>query len=306
VLPRATGARRGRHLVRTADGRYIPAAPSRRPATTAAGFVVPTPLAGPGATPVEDGRDPVTGAPVVNGWARPQASLADTLASVEDRQSDAHLPVWARRASGTPLVGGANGDLVSALARASDPEEVVRVIMEKGDAGGTVASTLPKPALQVIEKIKTVAREEVSEAIRTEVQARTAAARKAGRRAESPRSTARVIQGFTGLRRGSSARRGSGVGDDQVMKLAKKLQSLIDLAEGRGDRNAARRQVRMAEDSAAARGEGQSSPATAEGGQESSVDIDALTRQVVEAATRELDQRRERRQEDSDERGFWW
>jgi hypothetical protein len=36
------------------------------------------------------------------------------------------------------------------------------------------------------------------------------------------------------------------------------------------------------------------------------VDVDALTREVVEAATRELDQRRERRQEDSDERGFWW
>ena len=96
------------------------------------------------------------------------------------------------------------------------------------------------------------------------------------------------------------------MGDDKVMKLAKKLQSLIDLAEGRGDRNAARRQVRMAEDSAAARGEGQSSPQAADGGQASSVDIDALTREVVEAATRELDQRRERRQEDSDERGFWW
>ena len=215
-----TSARRGRHLVRTPEGRYGRAAAARRAGNVATGFVVPTPDAAPSVAP--EGRDPVTGAPVVNGWARPQAALSDTLASVEDRQSDAHLPVWARRASGTPLVGGANSDLVTALARASAPEEVVRVIMEKGDLGGTVASTLPAPALQVIEKIKTVAREEVSEAIRAEVQARTVTARQAGRRAEAPRSTARVVQGFTGLRRGNSARSGSGVGDDKVMKLAKK------------------------------------------------------------------------------------
>lgn len=291
--------------MRTPEGRYIPAARSRRASTLTGDFVVPTPASSLASAPVE-GRDPVTGAPVVNGWARPQAALSDTLGAVDGQATDAHLPVWARRASGTPLVRGSGGDLVNALARAGDPAEVVRVIMEKGDVGGTIASTLPKPALQIIEKIKTVAREEVSEAIRTEVKARSAAGRKAGSRSQAPRSTARVVQGFTGLRRGNSARRGNGVGDGQVMKLAKKLQSLIDLAEGRGDRGAARRQVRMAEDSAAARGEGQSSPASAEGGQESSMDIDALTRQVVEAATRELDQRRERRQEDSDERGFWW
>lgn len=96
------------------------------------------------------------------------------------------------------------------------------------------------------------------------------------------------------------------MGDDQVMKLAKKLQSLIHLAEGRRAQGDARSQVRMAEDSAAARGEGQASPGTAEGGHDSSIDIDSLIRQVVDASTGELDLRRERRQEDSDERGGWW
>ena len=45
------------------------------------------------------------------------------------------------------------------------------------------------------------------------------------------------------------------MGDDKVMKLAKRLQGLIHLAEQR--RDDARRQVRMAEDSSAAKSEGQ-------------------------------------------------
>ncbi len=306
-------ARAGRHVIRMADGRYVPAPRARRGATARSAAAAFSDFTVPQAGgPVE--LDPGTGQPVgsesgsprvVSGWARPQGALSETLSAVEDQKSDAHLPVWARRASGSPLVRGSEGDLVSALARATDPEQVVRVILEKG-IGGSTPSTLPKPALQVIEQIKTVARDEVTQAIQAEVVRQAGAARQATRRGEAQRSTARVVQGFTGLRRSSSTRSSGGVGDDRVMKLAKKLQALIDLAEGTGNRDAARRQVRMAEDSAAARGEGQAAPATADGGQKSSVDIDALTREVVSAATRELDLRRERRQEDSDERGFWW
>jgi hypothetical protein len=300
----APGARAGRYLVRTPEGRYVPAPSTRRPVgagAAVAGMVVPTPYS---AAPEADAAvSATTGAPVVSGWARAQAPLGQTLTAVGNHDDDTHMPVWARRASGTPLVRSSEGDLISALARADAPEDIVRVILEKGPSA---LSSLPTPALQVIEKIRSVARDEVADAIRSEVSQRASSARKANRRGESPRSTARVVRGFTGLRTSASARRSGGVGDDQVMKLAKKLQSLIHLAEGRRAQGDARRQVRMAEDSAAARGEGSAAPGTTEGGQDSSIDIDSLIRQVVAASTGELDLRRERRQEDSDERGGWW
>jgi hypothetical protein len=62
----------------------------------------------------------------------------------------------------------------------------------------------------------------------------------------------------------------------------------------------------MAEDSAAAKAEGQGALAGSEGGSERQVDIDALGREVLSAVTRELEMRRERRMEEGDERDFWW
>jgi hypothetical protein len=107
-------------------------------------------------------------------------------------------------------------------------------------------------------------------------------------------------------RRSSGARRSTGIGDDRVMKLARKLESLVHLAEGIGDRDAARRQVRMAEDSAAAKAEGQGGiGATEAGNRGRQLDIEALGREVLEMVNRELETRRERRQEDPDGH-VWW
>ena len=83
---------------------------------------------------------------------------------------------------------------------------------------------------------------------------------------------------------------------NKVTQLAKRLQELIAMAESQ-NRSGARQQVRMAEDSNAAKAEGQSAPTSAESGRDASADIDTLTRQVTEQVTHELGVRRERRQE---------
>jgi hypothetical protein len=207
---------------------------------------------------------------------------------------------------GEPLVRGTGGDVLTALAKAQAPEDVVRVIVERGGALGTAASALPAPVLQVIEAIRSEARSELGDAQKSAVSDAAAAARAAAAQSPTPRSTARVVRGFTSLRSAPSARRNDGVGADGVMRLARRLQDLIHLAEGRGDRDAARKQVRMAEDSSAARAEGQGLSAGASAGRDPQVDVDALAREVFDVVTRELELRRERRQEDPDERSGWF
>jgi len=89
------------------------------------------------------------------------------------------------------------------------------------------------------------------------------------------------------------------------MGLAKRLQQLIDMAEGQ-NRSGARREVRMAEDSAAARAEGQGASIAEESSEDATLDVTALTQEVTEAVQRELEMRQERRLEDPNGRSIWW
>ena len=124
-------------------------------------------------------------------------------------------------------------------------------------------------------------------------------------RSQAPRSTTRVVRGMTSLSPRSQGAQGAS--SNQISKLARRLQSLIDTAEGIGaDRSSARRQVRMAENSAAAKAEGQGAVGEESKTRESQADIDALEREVLSAVTRELEMRRERRMEGGDERDWWW
>ncbi len=246
-------------------------------------------------------RLPTAGQSAIRGGSA-ASSLQGVLRSVELGTEDAGLPIWARRASGKPLVRGSSEDLVKALARADSPEDVVRVIVQQGQ-DVLASSTLPRPVTEVIGQIRDEAAREVAKAQDAAQGARPAVDPETGR----PRSTTRTVRALTGIRRGPSARSQSGIGADQVSRLAKKLQGLIHLADGVGDRDAARRQVRMAEDGAAARAEGQGASATRPADDlQAKVDIEALSQEVLETVSRELELRRERRQEESDERSFWW
>ena len=244
-------------------------------------------------------------------WGRVRSGYGATLSAVQEGQSGAFLPTWARRASGEPLVrdmaepvakATPKGELIQSLARASSPEEVIRLMADRGSTTPSAQASLSAPVLKVIEQIRTEAHR-VDEAIEN----RSAQGRRRTQsgRGQKPRSTTRVVRGFTSL--SPRARTSQGTGADQISKLARRLQTLITAAEGTGaGRSAARRQVRMAEDSAAARAEGQAAADKGGKTRESQADIDALQREVLSAVTRELEMRRERRMEGGDERDWWW
>lgn len=238
--------------------------------------------------------------------ARPRPDLALTLGAVEVGVDDPRLPTWARRSSGEPLIHREDR-FIEALARATAPEDVVRVIYERAERGGLTAATgLPAPVIQVIEQIRTVA-EAVSVDTDTTLRAGPGSDREVARRARGDaapsRPTARVARGFSSLRGGGTAASRDGIGTDKLSKLSKRLHDLILLAERQKD--AARQEVRMAEDSAAARAEGQASPSAAEGGNDKKIDIEALGREVLEVVSMELEMRKQRTQEGSDEYGWW-
>jgi hypothetical protein len=94
------------------------------------------------------------------------------------------------------------------------------------------------------------------------------------------------------------------LGADRVMKLAKRLQGLIAKAEA--NRGAARGEVRMAEDSHAAKAEGHAAPTQAADAKDPQVDVDALGREVLETVMREMEMRRERRLGEGEDSDVWW
>jgi len=178
--------------------------------------------------------------------------------------------------------------------------------MDQSDSVRRATSSLPQPVVQVIQQIRTEAARAEGEAQQAERKMlETETVRKRTQRRQGVRSTTRVARGMTGINPGGSSARGSSASMDRVSKLAKRLQELIAMAESQ-NRSGARQQVRMAEDSGAAKSEGQSAPTSAADAQDASADIDTLAREVTEQVTRELEMRRERRQEDPDGRSIWW
>jgi type II secretory pathway component PulM len=85
------------------------------------------------------------------------------------------------------------------------------------------------------------------------------------------------------------------------MKLAGKLRSLIHLAENQSRRDEARKHARLSADEAP---EVRAADTQAEGAEASGADVQALIQEVVSAVNREMELRRERRQEDNHEP--WW
>jgi hypothetical protein len=221
-----------------------------------------------------------------------------TVQGVGTGRVDSEMPIWAQRATGAPRIRGSE-DLVDALARAAKPDEVVEVLMQRSARMSTATSVLPTPVIQVIQQIQAEAGKVAGELQDAAVDSGRS---RPGQRGQV-RSSARVIRGMTGLRPSSGASSSSG-GVQKVSALARRLQQLIEMAEM--NRDTARREVRMAEDSSAARSEGSAAPAAEGATQDSSVDVDALAQEVTDAVTRELEMRQERRLDDPTGRSIWW
>lgn len=296
----------GANSVRTANGTFIGAKTAEGAAlrTRAARRTAPDmALASTAGVEVEGAGSAAVPLPGVG-----RQPLHQTLAGVALNEKNVAAPTWAARADGEPIVRSAGG-LFGALARAASPEEVVRVIFERAE-GLRSTGPLPSPIMEVAEQIRQEVRREDDIA---------AAEFVATRESTLPAPSATVLKGTSVAGVASTASRSSnsirpirssakvlnaGGGDQRIMKLVKKLESLIHLAEAEHRLADARSQVRMAEDTASARAEG-SAPIAGTGPDNSKMDLEALSREVLEAVTRELESRRERRTEDGDE-SIWW
>jgi hypothetical protein len=271
----------------------------RRLSATAGAMSLPTPSGTPEAKPTTAAR---------------RGSLEDRLQAVAGGERQAAAPSWAARSDGAPQVRSVGG-LFQALAKATTAEEIVRVIYARAEGVRETPLANEAPVVQVIEQIRQEVRREQTLAS----PAGEAATRPSRLDAPATRvlsgnayvtpvpSTTRVNRG--GVRGVSATARSmaAGSGDDRIMKLVKKLQGLIHLAEAEGRLADARRQVRMAEDSPGARAEaaGPVGAAKEQGDQREKQDIEALGREVLEVVNRELENRRMRRVEDHDE-SVWW
>ena len=228
-------------------------------------------------------------------------------------QASASQPGWVRRANeGTsvpvrPEVPEAflrprlrtSGGLLTALARAGDAEEVVRVILERSHDLGD-ASLLPVAAQRLMHRVAGEAHQ-------------VAAAARGDRLTRGPAGSPRMVEtvknnilqpvtvAAPGAR--STATTRQGVGASKVMKLANKLMKLIHLAEadGRGD---AHKHVRMSEDTAESRAEGGAGGSSGDQFDEKTMNIKALRQDVLDAVLKALEDMRWRR-EDPDGPSIW-
>jgi hypothetical protein len=222
-------------------------------------------------------------------------------------------PAWALRARhGTAAEAevdqaapvSRSGGLLRALARADSPEDVVKVILERGDRLSTLSQELPDSAARLVDRMARLGREELESlaTVSAEREAPSAAMRSASK------ATRRVLQpvktgNIRNLSAGSSAKSSQGIGTGKVTKLASKLMDLIHLAESERRVADAQAQVRMAEDTAEARAEG--TPSSEKEADSGKVHIKALQRDVLEAVLRELEMTKLRR-EDPDGGHIWW
>ncbi len=225
----------------------------------------------------------------------------------------AEAPVWNARAEGAPRVRSVHG-LFESLARATTAEQVVHVLFARADGLLAAPAAVAAPIQQVIQEIRQEVARPIAMAASDEAALPTRATRLTAPATEQlrpsgsrPSTGARVARGTTRPVASRTRTVGSG-SEDRIMKLVKKLQGLIHLAEAENRLSEAQRQVRMAEDSEEARAEGgQGSRAGGPGASKdgSKMDIEQLGREVLEVVTRELEFRRERRMEDHDE-SVWW
>ncbi|HJN75089.1 MAG TPA: hypothetical protein QGF58_14265 [Myxococcota bacterium] len=234
-----------------------------------------------------------------DGIDRPQ--LHDVMAESQRGVPMKGAPGWAERAT-VPDRLRSTTELVAGLVRATDPREIIEIILTRGNE--LKSSTLPRPVVQVIEQIRASAHgADVAE--RRSGARRPSSARAVRTGAGRARRSARVVSGWTGLKPKATAATSGAIGDDKVSKLAKKLRNLIHLAESSrtGD---ALREARLAHadrpDSRMTEG---GDISNAESAAMASVDIEALGREVLEVVVRELELRQERRQEDNDG-NIWW
>jgi len=249
-----------------------------------------------------------------------QTLLEPGFDAADEAVLEPEAPGWARRAvEGTPVAAApqirrrsrarVGGSLLTALARAANPEDVIQVILERSTSGAS--AELPGPAAQLVRRIAQSAAVDSSEPLQPRYRQDHRGER--GGRVQR-RGTRSVRQNvlrpprsnfISGPAAQSTAKSGQGVGASNVMKLANKLMKLIHLAEN--ERRAdARSQVRMAEDTAQARAEGGLGAAQTKSAESETMNIQTLQQEVLESVLSAIELLQQRREGDPDGRNEWW
>lgn len=194
----------------------------------------------------------------------------------------------------------AGGAILTALARADAPEEVVQVLLQRSSEMQSLVADLPAPAARLVERIVNLGN---GQSVVSGVAGSAPTTRLLSNGLRSSSASARVRRVLPA----ASTPAAEGQGSSQVTRLAQKLMSLIHLAENDRKGDEAKRQVRMAENSSEARSEGSASVAAGQSKNVSAenVNISALQREVLEAVLRELSLTQMRRQEDPDVSNWW-
>ena len=280
---------------------------------------VPSPTAPVRAAPVH--AAPVHAAPVADAerplpWSEPRAPHRAQDAPGSQRRPRSPLHPAARGLDALPdgpsalpsdparvalARHPARGALI-ALARAGGGEQPAQVLLEElGRAEAT-----PGLAPQLGALLGQIRRQVEMAPLRSTPSAGGRIAAQALGRTRDPRATAPETRTLAPSR-GRGGASGGGVVSLATMRLIRRLSQLVHLAEIDRRQLEARRQVRMAEDSAHARaGAGAEAGGGAPAGQ-APIDLDTLGREVLAAVTHEFQSRTERRLEDPDVRhDVWW
>ncbi|TNE90640.1 MAG: hypothetical protein EP330_07765 [Deltaproteobacteria bacterium] len=265
---------------------------------------------------------PMAAAAVEGETPRP---LARTLGQLDPESAplpgSSASPGWAQRAvHGTAATSREqlratkalrqDSGLFTALARSSTPDEVIRVILERGDSASSIRQELGAPAAAMVERIVRM-RREVADTEQVLRPGRSESDRPVSADAAEDVMAAAPLPGQTRRARSvrgvpssflSSAATRDGVGASNVMKLAGKLQRLIHLAESERRLREAQAQVRMSTESVS---EGTAAAGPNANTEDETPDIGALQRDVLHAVMTELELLRIRRQEDPDGPSRW-
>ncbi len=193
-----------------------------------------------------------------------------------------------------PHPGHPARSMLHALARAGSSQEAVRVVMERA-SDPQASRDLPAPLADVVQQIKQQVQHAAQQAKLVAPSARVAQQAEQRRQAEPdlPAALMRLTRGGGGSDSGE-------VVSLATMRLIRRLQQLVHIAETDRRLLEAQRRVRMAEASGHARAEGSATPGTDSAGEAQPVDLDTLGREVLAAVTDKLASRNDRRLEDPD------
>lgn len=184
--------------------------------------------------------------------------------------------------------------MLHALARAGSPQQAAQVMVEHSAELGATRD-LPAPLAEVVQQIQ----QQVKHAAR-QAAASAPSARLVHQAQQRTQAEPTLPSALTRLTRGGGSSESGEVVSLATMRLIRRLQQLVHIAESDRRLLEAQRRVRMAEDTSHARAEAASAPGTDAAGDAQPVDLDTLGREVLAAVTDKLASRNDRRLEDPD------